>query len=207
MLEDICSKMTEKIRSKVKMSDERAEVINFGLLVLLGEVPKIIIILLVAWYFNILELTLVTFIATSIYRTQGGGFHLESHIGCLLFSLLVFCGTSFVAKAIVTSNMYLLYTLYGLIFVLDMVVITKYAPADTEKIPIINGERRRKQKIKSYIAVMIIYTYAVIISKNQVISNICVLTTLIQSIGMTPIAYKISKCEYGEVSKIEYDIV
>ena len=207
MLENICSKMTEKIRSKVKMSDERAEVINFGLLVLLGEVPKIIIILLVAWYFNILELTLVTFIATSIYRTQGGGFHLESHIGCLLFSLLVFCGTSFVAKAIVTSNMYLLYTLYGLIFVLDMVVITKYAPADTEKIPIINGERRRKQKIKSYIAVMIIYTYAVIISKNQVISNICVLTTLIQSIGMTPIAYKISKCEYGEVSKIEYDIV
>ena len=207
MIEDICEKITKHIREKIPMTEERAEVINFGLLVIIGEVPKIVLILGIAWYFNILKLTIITFIAMSVYRTQGGGFHLESHIGCFLFSLMVFCGTSFLAKAIVTTNMSLLYTLYGLIFILDMIVITKYAPADTERIPIISMERRKKQKIKSYIAVILIYGYIIIISKSQVISNICVLTTLIQSIGMTPMAYKIAKCEYGEVSKIEYDIV
>lgn len=207
MIENLCEKITNKLREKIEMSDERAEVINFGLLVLLGEIPKLIIILLLAWYFNILGLTLITFVAMSIYRTQAGGFHLDGHMSCFIFSFLVFCGTSFVAKAIVTTNMYLLYTLYGLIFALDMIVIHKYAPADTDKIPIISMERRKKQKIKSYIAVMIIYIYALLISNSQMISNIFVLTTLIQSICMTPIAYKISKCEYGEVSKIEYDIV
>ncbi|MBE5822380.1 MAG: hypothetical protein E7311_07345 [Clostridiales bacterium] len=207
MVENICSRITNYLRSKVDMSDERAEVINFGLLVLLGEVPKIILIMLFAWYFNILKLTLITFIAMSIYRTQAGGFHLDGHISCFLFSLIVFCGTSFLAKAIVTTNVTLLYILYGLIFVLDMIVIHKYAPADTDKIPIISSKKRKEKKIKSYIAVMIIYLFAIFISNSQIISNICVLTTLIQSLGMTPLAYKISKCEYGEVSKIEYDII
>ena len=204
MIENLCSKITNSLRKKISMSDERAEVINFGLLVLIGEVPKIILILLFAWYFKILKL--ITFVAISVYRTQGGGFHLESHIGCLLFSLLVFCGTGFLAKAIVTTNLYLLYALYSFIFVLNMLVISKYAPADTDKVPIINMQRRRKKKILSYIAVILIYTFALFISTSQVVSNICVLTTLIQSLGMTPVAYKISKCEYGEVSKIEYDI-
>lgn len=206
MIEKICERIMEKLRAKVQMSEERAEVINFGLLVLIGEIPKVILILGIAWYFNILKLTLITFIAMSIYRTQAGGFHLEGHISCFMFSLIVFCGTSFLAKAIETSNMNLIYILYGLIFVLDMIVISKYAPADTEKIPVINMKKRRKKKMSSYIAVIIIYIYAIGISNSQVVSNICVLTTLIQSIGMTPIAYKISKCEYGEVSKIEYGI-
>ena len=53
MIEKICNKITEKIREKIEMTDERAEVINFGLLVIIGEVPKIIIIMLIAWYLNI----------------------------------------------------------------------------------------------------------------------------------------------------------
>lgn len=206
MIENICEKITNSLREKIEMSEERAEIINFGLLVIIGEVPKIILIMLIAWFLGIIELTVVTFIALSIYRTQGGGFHLDGHISCFVFSLLVFCGTSIIAKSIVTSNMMLIYLLYGLIFVLDMVVINKYAPADTERIPIISSKKRRWQKIKSYIAVILIYIYAVLISKDQVISNICVLTTMIQSLNMTPIAYKIAKCEYGEVSKIEYGI-
>lgn len=207
MIENLCSKITKRIREKVEMTDERAEVINFGLLVIIGELPKLILILGIAWYFDILRLTLITFIATSIYRTQGGGVHLEGHISCFIVSLMIFCGTSIVAKAIESSNIYLIYSLYGLIFILNMIVIYKYAPADTEKIPIISMERRRKQKIKSYIAVIIIYIYAILITKEQIVSNICVLTTLIQSLNMTPMAYKIFKCEYGEVSKIEYGIV
>lgn len=207
MIENLCNKITKHIRKKIQMSDERAEIINFGLLVIFDEGPKVVILLLLAWYLKILELTLVTFIALSVYRSQAGGFHLESNIGCLVFSLSVFLGTSFIAKAIVTTNMYLLYILYGLIFVLNVIVISKYAPADTERIPIISSKIRRKHKIKSYIAMIGIYVYAILISKSQVISNICILTTLIQSIGMTPIAYKIAKCEYGEVSKIEYDII
>ena len=183
------------------------KVLNFGLQVLIGEVPKIMLIFLFAWYFEILKLTLITFVAISIYRTQAGGFHLEGHLSCLGFSLLVFCGTSFLAKTIVTENVYLLYTLYGLILIFNLLVINKYAPADTEKIPIINMKRRRTKKICSYIAVIILYVFAIFISTDQVVSNICVLATLIQSICMTPITYKISKCEYGEITKLEMDMI
>lgn len=206
MVEEISSKITEYIRKRIEMTEERAEAINFGLIVIIGEGPKLIILLVLAWYFKILELTLTTFIALGIYRSQAGGFHIESHIGCLIFSLTVFCGTSFVAKWIESSNMGLIYSLYTLIFILNMVVISKYAPADTEQIPVINMKKRRTRKIKSYIAVIGIYIYAIFIAREQIVSNICVLTTLIQSVGMLPIAYKIARCEYGEVSKIEYGI-
>ncbi len=208
MLEKICLNFTNALRKKdPDITDEKAEIINFAFLVFFGEGPKILAILLIAWLLNILDLTLITFIATSIYRTQSGGFHLDGHLSCFFTSLITFCGIGLVAKAIVTTNIYLLYTLYALVFIFDLLVIHKYAPADTDKIPIISEEYRNKKRRNSYIAIFILYIFALFISPNQIISNICVLSTFMQSVTMTETIYKISKCEYGEVSRLKLNLI
>ena len=47
LVEKFCKMLTQKIRNKMpEIDDERAEVINYGLQLVLGEIPKTIIILL-----------------------------------------------------------------------------------------------------------------------------------------------------------------
>lgn len=207
MLEKLCSNITNYLRAKIpSINDERAEIINFGLLVILGEGPKIVILILLAWWLDILFLTLVTLIAMSIYRTQAGGFHLDGHISCFVVSALIFCGTGLLAQAMANLPIVLQYYTYALIFIFNMIIIDKYAPADTQNIPIISEERRKRKKIGSYVAVTALLLFA-LICPNQVISNICVLVTFIQSMSMTQTAYKLTKCEYGDVSKHNLGLV
>ena len=62
MIDKITESLTCKIRKKMpEIDDERAEVINFGLQVLLGEIPKFFIMLAIAYILGILKLTLITF--------------------------------------------------------------------------------------------------------------------------------------------------
>ena len=207
MLEKFCMKITNYLRSKLKnIDDEKAEVINFGLLVIFGEGPKLIILVLLAWWLDILFLTLVTLIAMSVYRTQAGGFHFNGHISCFVISALIFCGTGLLAQAMTSLPMVLQYYTYALIYIFNFMIIDKYAPADTQNVPIINEEKRKRKKIGSYMAVTLLLIFA-LICPNQVISNICVLVTFIQSLTMTPLAYKLANCEYGDVSKQNLGLV
>jgi len=208
MLEKFCQRITNYIRTKMpNMDDEKAEIINFGLLVLLGECPKLIILVLLAWWLDILFLTLITLIAMALYRTQGGGLHLHGHIHCFLFSTLIFCGTGLLAQAMLSLSMLTQYLLYILIFIFAMIVIDKYAPADTKNIPMIRPKLRKRKMLGSYIAVILLYIFAVLISKEQIISNVCILVVFIQSLTMTSPAYMFFKCEYGEGTKQQLNMV
>ena len=41
LIEKLCNKLTQKIRKKMpEIDDERAEVINYGLQLVFGEIPK-----------------------------------------------------------------------------------------------------------------------------------------------------------------------
>jgi len=189
------------------IDDEKAETINFGLLVLFGEGPKLIILVLLAFWLDILFLTFVTLISMFIYRTQGGGFHLYGHIHCFVFSASIFCGTGLLAQAMSNLSMLIQYWIYILIFIFAMIVIDKYAPADTKNIPMIRPKLRKRKRLGSYIAIILLYIFAVLISKNQVISNICILVVFIQSLTMTKPAYIFFKCEYGEGTKQQLNMV
>lgn len=50
MIDKICLFLTKKIQSEMPdVDDERAEVINYGLHLLIGELPKTFIVLLIAY--------------------------------------------------------------------------------------------------------------------------------------------------------------
>ena len=75
-------------------------------------------------------------------------------------------------------------------------MITRYAPADTENIPILRKKERKQKKILSYIFFIVGLLIAIIINNNQ-ISNILIFGNLAQSIMITPIAYKLTNNKYG----------
>lgn len=81
-------------------------------------------------------------------------------------------------------------------------MIALYAPADTENIPILQKKVRKNKKIKSYIAILFMVVLSIIV-KDNVISNICIIGMLIQSINISKLAYSIFKLKFGYLEYIK----
>ena len=171
------------------------QLINYGLQILLGEVPKIFIMLAIAYVLGVFKLSLLTFLILLPYRTFSGGFHLKTHIGCIISTTAFYSGVALLSKSIVLDNI----TKYFLIFaigIFGIIMIRLYAPADTENVPIISKKDRRQKQILSYITFIIGLGIAAFI-KNNVILNIIIFGYLVQTCMITRLAYKITNNKYG----------
>ena len=196
MIDKITQSLTNRIRKEMPdVDDERAEVINYGLQILLGEVPKFFIMLLIAYVLGVFKLTLITFLILAAYRGASGGFHLKTHIGCIISTTAFYCGTAFLSQNIILDDI----TKY-FIATMDYYTIRNirkhYAPADTEDVPIVSKKVRKQKQFLSYISFIIGLIIAVCI-KNNVISNIIIFGYFIQTCMITRFAYKITNNKYG----------
>ena len=82
MIDKICLFLTNKIRKEMPdVDDERAEIIEYGLHLVIGELPKNIVILGLAYLLGVFKLTLLTVVLLLPYRAVSGGFHLKTHLG------------------------------------------------------------------------------------------------------------------------------
>ena len=196
MVEKFCLFLTNRMRKEnPEIDDERAEIINYGLQLLVGEIPKMLITIGIAYLLGILKLTIIMVILILPFRAFSGGFHLHTHIGCILSTTLLYCG---IAKI---SNYIYLHSLEKVIFVLcvwifGIIIISLYAPADTENVPILRKKERKQKKILSYIIFTLGLILALVI-KNNAVCNIIIFGYLVQTLMITPIAYKITKNSYG----------
>ena len=81
-------------------------------------------------------------------------------------------------------------------FIFSFLMIYKYAPADTENVPVLQKKERRKRKIWSFIIAGTELAIAVI-TPYRVISNMIIIGILIQTLTITKLAYRITKNKYG----------
>ena len=196
MIDKICKFLTNKMREEMPdIDDERAEIINYGLKNIIGEIPKIFIMLGIAYALGVLKLALETFLIILPYRTFSGGFHLKTHIGCIVCTSLMYIGPAYLAQYIEITGIVKIVSII-LIWIFGIIMITLYAPADTENVPILRKSERKQKQILSYITSTIALIVAGII-KNEIISNIIIIGYFIQTCTITRIAYKITKNKYG----------
>lgn len=197
MIEKICIYLTNKIREKnPDMDDENAEVINFGLQLIIGEIPKIILLIGIAFLLGVGPLTLLAFILILPFKSASGGFHLKTHLGCIVGTILFYCGNVFISQNIVFEPIFLKYIVIALVWIFGMIMCKKYAPADTENVPILSKKDRQHKRKLSYITLSLSLIIAIIVPNNT-ISNILIIGMLMQSISISKIAYKLTKNKYG----------
>jgi len=196
MIDKICVFLTNRIRKEMpEIDDEKAEVINYGLQNIVGEIPKIFIVVIVSYLLGIWKETLLTFLLLIPYKNSSGGFHLKTHLGCIIATTTFYCGIPALAKLILLPGI-LKYIVIAILWVFGMYMIKLYAPADTENVPILRKKDRRKQRIISYITFSIGLVVAGIINYN-IICNIIILGYFIQSLMITKLAYRLTKNKYG----------
>ena len=196
MIDKFCAYLTKKIRKEMpEVDDERAEVIMYGLQNIIGELPKGIIILIIAYILGIFKLTVISILIIAPYRCVSGGVHMKTHIGCIIYTLLLYSGSSLLGKYIVlTGNVKIVLAIAVWIFC--MIMIKLYAQADTENLYILRKKERKQKQILSYIIITSEILIAIFI-KNTTISGIIIFGDFIQTLTITRIAYKVTHNKYG----------
>ena len=196
MVDKICDCLTNKIKNKMpEVDEERAEIINYGLHLLIGELPKTFIFIAIAAVLGVLKEFFITVLVIFPYRAFSGGFHLKTHFGCIFGTSLMYCGIPLLSKYIIISTD-IEYILTALVWTFGMVMCKLYAPADTENVPILRKKDRKTKQILSYITLTITLIIGAIIN-DYIVSNIIILGVFLQSITITRIAYKLTNNKYG----------
>ena len=196
MIDKICMFLTNQIRKEMpEIDDEKAEVINYGLQNIIGEIPKIFIMLGIAYILGIFPLALFTFVALFPYKGASGGVHLKTHIGCIIVTTLFYCVIPFISQQFVLQDI-TKYLVIGCVWVFGMIMIKLYAPADTEDVPILEKKVRRKKQMLSYITFTLGLLMAWII-KDSTIANILIIANLFQTISITKLVYRLTNNKYG----------
>ena len=197
MINQICESLTNKIRQEMPViDDEKAEVIQYGLELIIGEVPKIILLFAVAIVLKIGWLVVFAYFSMFPYKIVAGGFHLKTNIGCTIGTLTIYYGNVLISKYITWTPIYTKYIVILIAFVFSMIMVSLYAPADTVNLPILTKKERKTKKVLSYIFATVTLIVSIII-KDNTLSNILLLNVIIESICISRVAYKITKNEYG----------
>ena len=196
MIDKFCAYLTNKIRKEMpEIDDERAEIIMYGLQNLIGELPKGIIILIIAYFLGIFKLTLISMFIIAPYRCFSGGVHMKTHMGCIIYTLILYSGSTLLGKYIVLEGI-IKYLLAGLVWSFSIIMIKLYAPADTEEVPILSKKIRKQKQIMSYVCLIVGLAIATIV-KNELISNMIIFGYFTQTCMITRVAYKLTKNKYG----------
>lgn len=196
MVDKLCTYLTNRIRKEMpEVDDERAEIIMYGLQNIIGELPKGVIILLIAYILGIFKLTLMAVLIIAPYRCFSGGVHMKTHIGCIIYTLLLYSGSALLGKYVVLTGI-TKYVIASVVWIFCMIMIKCYAPADTENVPILRKKERRQKQIISYIILTVEFIIAVVIN-NSIIAGVIIFGDFIQTLTITRLAYKITDNKYG----------
>ena len=82
------------------------------------------------------------------YRGASGGFHLKTHLGCILGTTAFYCGNVLLSQHVILDDI-TKYILIGINWIFGMFMIKLYAPADTENVPILSKKDRKNQSTLS----------------------------------------------------------
>lgn len=175
--------------------EEKLEIINYGLESIYLTFTKIIIIFILAIILNIWKEVLLLLAFYNLIRISAFGMHAKKSIHCLIISLTLFIGGVYICNYLIIP-----FIIKIILSIICIILIYKYAPADTEKRPIINKKRRMKYKVISVI-ISGIFAISIVLLSDKIISNYLLLGMIEATIMILPITYKIFDLPYNNYKK------
>ena len=203
MVDKICDKLMTRVKAKMpEVDQERAEIIRYGLELLIGEVPKMFFVLILAILLGKLKYFVISAIIVGLYRKYSGGVHMRTHTECFIATTSLYLGNVYISELLEFPNIYIKLILAILIYIFAVTMIILYAPADTDTVPIlIRKERKQMRNISIIIAtVSIILSFIV---KDNTISNMFLVGIFLQTLTITRLAYIVCKAKFGYLEYIK----
>lgn len=184
------------VKNKFPEYDEdRLEIIEYGLEGLYLTITKIIIIICLSLILGILKKVLLLLLFYNIIRFSAFGLHAKKSSHCLVISLSLFIGGVYICDYVYLSLM-----AKTIISIICIILMAKYAPADTEKRPLINHKKRIRYKVLSILSSMI-FAILIVIFNEYSISNYLLFGMFESTLMILPISYKILDLSYDNYKR------
>ncbi|MBQ8472151.1 MAG: accessory gene regulator B family protein [Bacilli bacterium] len=179
------------VKNNNNYNKEQLEEIKYGLESIYLLLTKFVVIITISIILGIFKETLILLLFYNFLRAFAFGIHASKSIYCWISSSIIFLGIPLICKNFIFQN---LFFIIGTIICFLCIAI--FAPADTEKRPLINIKKRKVYKFLS-IFVTIIYIISIFITKNVLLKNLMMFSLIIQTVLILPITYKMFKLPYN----------
>lgn len=154
-------------------------------------ISKSILIFTIALILGIFKEMFLLFIVFNSLRVTGYGLHASKTWICIVSSLCIFIGLPLIAKIIVIPTY--LEIAIGIIYI---ILLYKFAPADTKKRPLVNKKRRDRYKfITTSIGIGLVFINLLI--SNSIVSNLILFGMSLEVFMILPISYKLFHFSYN----------
>ena len=190
MSEKIITLITDNLARKSKKNyspgTDDYTILLYGVTVLYYFTIKTILLLVLSVALNILPYTLAFMTVYGGLRHFARGLHLQSNAGCTIMGFV-----TYIAGIYISINLNIGLLAAGIIYTACICVNAIYAPSPTENSPI-RKENRLPLKIKTLAVMGGLFLTMLVIGDNAY-RNIILTATIIETLQILPIAYKIFK--------------
>lgn len=197
VIDILAETITNKLNNKLNKEGLALIKMKLGIEILLINTSKILILLVVAAQCNLLKEAIFMSLVFGSIRRSAFGLHARSSVVCTLITLMVFVGGPYISQYVKLNN----YQVFGIFTVLNL-MLYKYAPADTEKHPIL-GKNLRKKLRKETVSMGIILMIITLIIQYPLVKSLIILAVSFEVISILPITYKTFNRGYRNYEQYE----
>ncbi len=168
-----------------------------GVEILLLNLPKTVLLFLIAYWLNILLPVIVCMCAYGALRMYSFGIHLSHDMSCAIWGFLIYIGGTHLALHINISNVVRI-----VIYVICFFLFLKYAPAGMKPRPI-GAKQYIPLKAMTILILMILIAVSTVLQifHKTIYANIILIAMVSQVINVLPFTYKIFRKEWIECLK------
>lgn len=151
---------------------------------------------------------LIASVVFSVLRYFAGGVHAKTHEGCSLIGNMVMAYVPLIlADLMITlnSNTTVEFNIKTIVMLVSLILIMSYAPADLENKPVNSVSRRIALKVGAIVSCCIFFIVSVLLPQSA-LGGIIIFEVLMESLSITPLAYKLFKNNYGKGYGLNVDI-
>lgn len=176
--------------NKPNISSDELDEIRYGLEGIYLTFTKAIFISVAAYFLGIFKEMIIMLLFFNILRTTAFGIHAKKSWMCWISSSIIFLLLPYISRYIIIP-----FYLKIILGILAIILMFKYAPADTEKHPLVNLKKRKIWKIMSVIDCSLMVLASLII-KSEAINTLIIFAIYIQILLIHPFIYKIFNLSY-----------
>ncbi|MDL2234409.1 accessory gene regulator B family protein [Ruminococcaceae bacterium OttesenSCG-928-L11] len=187
--------LSGKIAAYVVKHDEEADydVVAYGYETLLHDVLTTALMVIAAIPFGIFFQVAAALLAYHLLRNYCGGAHAKSSIVCTVTSIILLYGMPFL---VVRTALKLPIPLIAVLLAVNLLLLWRYAPADTEEMPIRREDVRRQLRIKSMLCAVLLFIAAVALWWVwPSVSASIALSATVASLMTHPVVYFLYRCK------------
>ncbi len=195
IIEVLSIKITNLIKSSMDgIDEEKEEVLKYGLDIIIYNTFLLIIFLMSSLILGVLKPVITSLIVYGALRIAAGGAHAKTRVLCFIISVITFFGPIIISKFFLINSI----TPSVAIFIINILTIIIYAPADTLEKPIIIMKIRFYQKLSSLVIAIIIFLISLkIYNIDKVIYSIILFSNIPFVLLLSPLGYKLLGCLPG----------